>query len=400
MVDTSSQNPASRDSEGDGGPRLRSRFLPNAGLLGPIPAEFDFDARTIIPDGVPRFKLPLAVRIQENVAIECYNNASILKTINVKETAVPCPADLDIGPPLKPLYFYSNDEVDELVNNNALCSLFAPLPASLLREIIAVQARKRDETEAAHQIQKDKERDTDVSTRSRLLGTMEMMNPVERALGEAREVVIPTVYLLNIRNRHPPPLHFFTNARIEQVNNSPQTIHTKVLWPFGAGEDSVEKVQLLDLAKMISLWGNDDSHECLSPLRFLEASKNFLSALQLLCRPPTDLGDSGQLSSRSTNHAIEYEKHFNYFKQVEDFETTYPRWYKFERKARLEILMGNVVFSWQKYASRVDVILQSYKVLTEDRRHAYNPTPHKVARTSYSSDVALSRDHNKAGQFF
>ncbi|KAG6893655.1 hypothetical protein C0992_009181, partial [Termitomyces sp. T32_za158] len=319
----SSRTYLSHESGGESGPRSGSLLLPNAGLLGPVPADFDFDARTVVPDGVPRFELPLAVRIQENVDIEKYNNASISKTINVKNTAVPRPADLDVGPPLKSLFFYSDDEVLELANNEDLCSLFAPLPVSLLREIISIRARNKNEAEAERQAQKDREKETDVSTRSKLLGTMEMTNPVERALGEAREVVIPTVYLLNIRNRYSPPLHFFTNARIEQVNNSPQTIHTKVLRPFGAGDDSVEKVQLLDLSKMISLWGNDDTPDCLSPLRFLEASKNFLSALQLLCRPPIDLDNSGQPSSRSTNHALEYEKHLNYFKQVEDFEITY-----------------------------------------------------------------------------
>ncbi|KAG6877726.1 hypothetical protein C0992_009406 [Termitomyces sp. T32_za158] len=315
---------------GESGSRSGSLLLPNAGLLGPVPADFDFDARTVIPDGVPCFELLLAVQIQENIDIEKYNNASILKTINVKNAAIPQPADLDIGPPLKSLLFYSDNMVLKLANNEDLCSLFAPLPACLLREIISIRAQNKNEAETKRQAQKDREKETDVSTCSKLLGTMEMTNPVERALGEAREVVKPTVYLLNIQNRYSPPLHFFTNAQIEQVNNSPQTIHTKVLQPFGAGDDSVEKVQLLDLAKMISLWSNDDTPECLSPLRFLEASKNFLSALQLLCRPPIDLDNPGQLSSRLTNHALKYEKHLNYFKQVEDFEITYPRWYKFE----------------------------------------------------------------------
>ncbi|KAG6886463.1 hypothetical protein C0992_003820 [Termitomyces sp. T32_za158] len=243
---------------------LGAQVLPNAGVPGPIPADFDFDAKIMPPDGVTRFELPLAVRIQENIVIENYNNASILKTVNAKTTKDPRPADLDIGPPLKPLYFYSDDEVRELVNSEALCSLYAPLPASLLTEIVSTRARMKSEAEAERQAQRDREKEADSSTRSRLLGSMEMANPIERSLGEAREVVIPTVYLLNIRNRYPPPLHFFTNARIDQVNNSPQTIHTKVIRPFGVGDDSVDKVQLLDLAKMISLWGNDDTSECLT----------------------------------------------------------------------------------------------------------------------------------------
>ncbi|KAG6879150.1 hypothetical protein C0992_004824 [Termitomyces sp. T32_za158] len=285
-------------STGSGAP-----VLPNAGLPRPIPDDFDFDARTILPDGVTRFELPLAIRIQENVDIKKFNNASILKTINTKETAGPRPVDLDIGPSLRPLFLYSDDEVHELVDSEALCLLYAPLPASLLREIISARAHLKNKAETERQAQRHREKEADSSTRSRLLGSMEMTNPVERSLGEAREVVIPTIFLLNIRNRYPPPLHFFTNAHIDQVNNSPQTIHTKTLRPFSAGDNSAEKVHLLDLAKMISLWGNDDTHDCLTPLRFLEASKNLLCALQLLSKPPSDL-DKSRLITLSNMKSI------------------------------------------------------------------------------------------------
>ncbi|KAG6881859.1 hypothetical protein C0993_012618, partial [Termitomyces sp. T159_Od127] len=84
--------------------------LPNAGIHGPIPDDFDFDGRIILPDGITRFELPLAVRIRENVEIEDFNNSSILKTIGVKNTPAPRPDDMDIGPPLKPLYYHADDE--------------------------------------------------------------------------------------------------------------------------------------------------------------------------------------------------------------------------------------------------------------------------------------------------
>ncbi|KAG6894985.1 hypothetical protein C0992_003653 [Termitomyces sp. T32_za158] len=100
----------------------------------------------------------------ENVTIKAYNNASILKTIKVKDAPIPHLADLDIGPPLKSLYFYSDDEVRKLVDNEALCSLFAPLLASLLREIISIRDHDQDQANTKRQAQKDKEKDVDVST--------------------------------------------------------------------------------------------------------------------------------------------------------------------------------------------------------------------------------------------
>ncbi|KAG6895216.1 hypothetical protein C0993_009909 [Termitomyces sp. T159_Od127] len=284
---TSQINPLSQ--EGESTSPLNSQdntLLPNAGIRGPIPDDFDFEGRINLPDGIIRFELPLAVRIHENMNIEEFNNSSILKTIAIKNTPAPRPRDMDIGAPLKPLYHYANDEVCDLIDSKALCALFTPLPAALLREIVSGRAHSKGSAEGEQQVSKEREKEVDSSIRSRLLWSMEMSNPVERSLGEAREVFIPTIYLLTIRNRFPPPLNFFTNQHIDQANNSPQIIHTKIVRPFGANDKSPDKVQLLDLAKMIPIWGNDDTHSCLSPLRFLEASKNLLDALKLLARAP------------------------------------------------------------------------------------------------------------------
>ncbi|KAG6895286.1 hypothetical protein C0992_002148 [Termitomyces sp. T32_za158] len=253
-------------------------FLENAGILGPIPEGFDFEGRTIMPDGISRFGLPLGIRIQRNVEIERYNER-------------------------------------KLVNSQTLCDSLGPLAPSLIRQITAARAKGKKEAELARQAEKEKEKEVESSLWGKLMGTMEMQKPVRRAFGEAKEIVIPTIYLLNIRNRLIPPLHFFTNSCIELVHTSPQIIHTKFVRPYGVDEQSGDKVQLLDLGKMINLWGNDDTNECLSPLRFLEASKNLLAALRLLCKAPTEsLEDTAAPTNNSTNYAIEYERHLTYFK--------------------------------------------------------------------------------------
>ncbi|KAG6891841.1 hypothetical protein C0993_006023, partial [Termitomyces sp. T159_Od127] len=51
--------PASQNSQ-------KNHVLPNAGISGPIPEDFDFDGRISLPDGITHFELPLAVRIREN----------------------------------------------------------------------------------------------------------------------------------------------------------------------------------------------------------------------------------------------------------------------------------------------------------------------------------------------
>ncbi|KAG6874649.1 hypothetical protein C0993_012729, partial [Termitomyces sp. T159_Od127] len=162
-------------------------ILPNAGIRGPITDNFDFEAGINLPDGITWFELPLAVRIRENVDIEEFNNNSILKTIGVKNTPAPRPIDMDIGLPLKPLYYHADDEVCDLIDSEALCTLFAPLPATLLREVVSGRALLKKGTGIELQASRDKTREANGSICSRLLGSMEMSHPVEQSLGEARE---------------------------------------------------------------------------------------------------------------------------------------------------------------------------------------------------------------------
>ncbi|KAG6876292.1 hypothetical protein C0993_004262 [Termitomyces sp. T159_Od127] len=117
---------------------------------------------------------------------------------------------------------------------------------------------------------------------------------------------------------------------------------------------------------MIPAWGNDNTYLCLSPLCFLEASKNLLEALRLLART-LDMHNA-EAGTPFTNHALEYEKHLNFFKQIEDFADSYAIWYKFEHEVHLDILMANVLFNWQQYTSRGDIILQSYHTIMDNRK--------------------------------
>ncbi|KAG6895122.1 hypothetical protein C0992_003083 [Termitomyces sp. T32_za158] len=186
-------------------------FLPNAGIMGPIPEDFDFERHIAVPEGKTQLGLPLGTRIRRNVEIERFNEESIASTIDAMTMPVPRLPDVDIGPPLKTPYFYTEDEIEELVGSQALCDSLGPLAPSMIRQIAASRDKRKRDADLARQADKE----ADSSLRNKLLGTMEMQNPIRRVFGEAKEIVIPTIYLLNIRNRLIPPLHFFTNQCIE-----------------------------------------------------------------------------------------------------------------------------------------------------------------------------------------
>ncbi|RDB30575.1 hypothetical protein Hypma_006983 [Hypsizygus marmoreus] len=271
---------------------MPSTQLPNARLEGPLPDDFDFDAHAAVPPGVPRFEIPLASRIAQNVAIEKFNIDSVVQTVNAKFTPSPRPDDLDIGPPLKAPYCYTQNELQELIESEALCSALSPLPISLIRVIGTKRSESKRAAELERQVEKTKEK---------------------------------------------------------------EDVHVKLTQPWGNEDASGEKVNLLDLPKMVSLWGSDDHYSCLTLHNFFNASDNFLAALQLLCCPSEDT---------TTTYAAEYQKHRDFFRQLSNLEETYPSWYSFELKAQRDILKG-VLFDWNTYALEVTIILKAGALITQ-----------------------------------
>jgi hypothetical protein len=83
----------------------------------------------------------------------------------------------------------------------------------------------------ARQAKKEKEKEAETKTRASLLGSMWLANPTPCVMGKYALPVIPTTYLLGIKNKACPPLNFFTNEHIKTVNHSPQNIHIKFSHP-------------------------------------------------------------------------------------------------------------------------------------------------------------------------
>ncbi|KAF9455893.1 hypothetical protein BDZ94DRAFT_1315713, partial [Collybia nuda] len=202
-------------------PRLEN-YLPNAGIPGPIPDDFNFETFLAVPTAITNLDIPLPSRIALNAEIEKFNNKSITETVTVKSTITPRPNDMDVGPALAPPYSYSADELRELVESETLCVALGPLPVGLIRVIAAERSKLKKAAEQEKQTEKEREKEADPKTRSKLLGTMRLDNPIDRVMGKADDVDIPTLYLLGITNKCCPPLNFFTNERIKIINHSPQ----------------------------------------------------------------------------------------------------------------------------------------------------------------------------------
>ena len=118
-------------------------------------------------------------------------------------TPPPHPEDLDIGPSLKTPFCYSSQEFQDLIDSQHYSDSVGPLPASLTQELELACLEAETKTWAS------------------LLGSMQLINPTPHIMRKCELPVIPTVYLLGIKNMAMPPLHFFTKEHIRIVNYSP-----------------------------------------------------------------------------------------------------------------------------------------------------------------------------------
>jgi hypothetical protein len=331
----------------------------HAGTTLPVPDDFDFESWTQPPpcieieDGYP---LPsVQIRNRENVAVELFNDESILATVNCMRNRASFP---DVGEPLKPFWPYFDDEIAELAADEEYRKSVGPLPNFLRKSIQAVKEQRKTEG---------------------IEGSLILTNPISRAVGKPLPSDAPLVYLQTLKQGISIPLTWFSNDRLRQAKHSFQSVHTKQIRPEATKTcPNPDKVTVLDMAKMESLWGSDESPYSMSAWEFIDCAKNLQATMDRLC---------GLGSSSGTTHAIQLSKHFQFFRDLDRFESTFHVWYPFEWKSRHEIIRG-VLFDAAYYNHNVSICIA---VADEsDRRSSKRPadSEHRVSKAPRGTNTS------------
>ncbi|KAJ7429861.1 hypothetical protein B0H11DRAFT_1944098 [Mycena galericulata] len=293
--------------------------LSNAGIPFPLPLDYDYEGRMEQPpDIIPPAKMDLKTRNEDNTLAETHNRASTRATrIYMAATDK---TGLDVGLNLSAYWLYSTSDIESMVKSTRICDAVGPIPTYLclmienarFQRAEADDAEKRNrENQRADREKLRAEKEKDKATP--VLGSMVMSNPVVRTPALCEPVIVPEIVLLTIFHRLHPPINWFTDDRLQF-----------------AEQHAPEKVTVLDIAKMIVMWGNDENHTCLSALDWQQATLNFLAALVQLCPPPSN--------PPVKNFAEEFKNHRGFFMKLKNFERDYPIWYPFEREMRGQIL--------------------------------------------------------------
>ncbi|KAJ7700118.1 hypothetical protein B0H17DRAFT_1129096 [Mycena rosella] len=382
--------------------------LSNAGMAFPIPPDFDFNAWMTKPaDIVPSDALDLKARNEDNIVVEIHNRLSIRNTryymFALDKT------DMDVGLPLIGFWLYSERDLTSMTRSTRFCDSVGPLPTYLCQLVEGARDNLAD-AEAQERLTRERERSEREKLKSEkekeraapVIGSMVMSNPVVRTAMLRMPVIIPDIYLNSIFHRLHPPINWFTDEHIQFAEQHGQGLHPKQIRPIAtAANANPKEVTVFDTAKMIKLWGNDETHECLSPLDWQQATLNFLAALISLCPPPSN--------PPVNNFADEFRLHREFFMNLKNFEKDYRLWYPFEREMRQDLMSGRVLFSEAHYAMQVQIILSAFQAVqyspalsrndTSSKRPAdfASPEVRKVQRTSYDAHAGSSfRDQRQS----
>ncbi|KAJ7084924.1 hypothetical protein C8R44DRAFT_753004 [Mycena epipterygia] len=304
----------------------------HCGLDLPLDATFDYanwrkqPADLPIPDD-----MDLQERNQYNTDAQTANRVSIRATrsyeTNVKNGTIP-PDTTDIGKKLVPYYAYEAAELEKM-----------------LMEYILDERDKR-----AKEAEKKKEEDRIAKEKgAELHGSMVMSNVTKIDALKRPPVSTPDSLKAAIRYKMHPSLFWFTDTRLrwatEHSADMPMRKNTTI-------PDAPEK-SLLDVAKLKSIWGMDDSTEGVTILNWINASENYTEALKKLC--------STADATNPHTYATEMARHFAYIQALDDFEALFQVWYPVEKRLRNRIIDNNLAFDTTYWNTEFGGVLNAYK---------------------------------------
>ncbi|KAJ7787443.1 hypothetical protein B0H14DRAFT_3579982 [Mycena olivaceomarginata] len=251
--------------------------ISQAGVPLPLPDAFDYVAWMTPPPDVDILVLmDVKTRNKRNIVIDTFNSTSIDITRAYMEAAQDGTraAGQDVGPNLKAYFRYTEDELETLVVDNDYFSLSA-----------APEKNRR----------KKKKADDEKAKSKGLLKSLVMANPVQLSAASHPPPNAPEILLVPLRYRTPLPIWWFTNARLRFATEQLR------------GEGS-----FMDITKLTKEWGGDDTTESNSLYTWAEAALNYTNAFKSLSVDANDLNPH--------TYGGELEKHFAFFKNVDDAE--------------------------------------------------------------------------------
>ncbi|KAJ7851955.1 hypothetical protein B0H14DRAFT_3659709 [Mycena olivaceomarginata] len=316
-----------------------------AGVPLPLPDAFDYVAwMTPPPDVDIPVLMDVKARNKRNIVIDTFNNTSIDITRAYMEAALQgtLAAGQDVGPKLKAYFRYTEDELETLVVDTDYFALVSPVPPHVA---LAVFEERRTRKKLAE----EKKADDEKAKSKGLMKSLVMVNPIQLSAASRPAPSVPEILLVPLRYGTPLPIWWFTNARLRFATESADQMPTKHQHPTSK-DNSAAKVSFVDITKLTKEWGGDDTTESNSLYIWAEATRNYTNTFKSLSADANDLNPH--------TYGGELEKHFNFFKNVDDAEELFEVWYGTEKELRNKIITACATFELNFWHSKVQGVVQ------------------------------------------
>lgn len=325
------------------------QFLPNSGVPGPaVPDTFPFAEWAAAKAPIQDFTIDFLLRNELNLDIEKENLASRRQTQKCRADRANNP---DVGPAIKPLYAYSEDEVSLIYHNKS--ADWSKLPHCLSNIL----------SDVANHVQLQKTADAAKNNKTGVLELVRAKNePFHSAFQEVTDT--PATLRTTLASRIQVPLAWFADDRLEMLEMNDPSVKTTNHTPLSGDGVKLDKRTVLDVQHMITKggWPSDDD------------------TVRLTGDGVDEVGPETQLPL-----------HHKFFGKLKNMEGCKHLWIPLEREMRLNILKGRP-YNEADYLSRWNGIRGNgdSPVSTAVKRgmHTIPDSPQKTPRFGYQDAFA------------
>ncbi|KAJ7905601.1 hypothetical protein B0H14DRAFT_3420763 [Mycena olivaceomarginata] len=314
----------------------------------PLPDAFDYISwMTPLPDVDIPVLMDVKAHNKCNIIIDTFNNTSIDITRAYMEAAWDgtLAAGQDVGPKLKAYFRYTEDELETLVVNNDYFVLVSPIPPHVA---LAVFEERRTRKKLAE----EKKADDEKAKSKGLMKSLVMVNPIQLSAASRPPPSAPEILLVPLRYGTPLSIWWFTNTCLRFATECADQMLTKHQHPTSK-DNSVAKISFVDITKLTKEWGSDDTTESNSLYIWAETTRNYTNTFKTLSTDANDLNPH--------TYGGELEKHFNFFKNIDNTEELFEVWYGTEKELHNKIITACATFELNFWHSKVQGVVLAHK---------------------------------------
>lgn len=334
------------------------------------PAGFDYEGYLRAPPHITPGIASLAVTHTRNIATETFNDTSSTLTLDARLAADPsiCP----LGEPLRPFIGYSVDDLASMRMDFKLKTLDRDaVPKYIFNFLLRDAAEKEAVENAAAAVAAPVANSTSKLAYVPTLNSLELSSHAVPDSIFGAEVQFTEIVFETVRQGQIMPITWFKTERVQHILVSDAALPRKTHLSSAvtaSGRQSL-KIDVLDVEKLKSNWGDDCKSSCITAYTLVQSLRNMLECVRHLSKAPDANGSSLYL---------EFKSHVDAVESIKDLEENLAAIYDVEREQRNRIVFARTRADIPSFKSQCSMLIAI-------RRSSVSPSLKRSAPESFES---------------